>query len=466
MDYQKITPKLIKKIEEIVDRKNILMHPEDIEPYCHDETPGLNFPPELVVKVKNHTQVAQLLEFCNKEKIPITPRGGGTGLTGGAVPLKGGIVVSFEKMDRIKDIDAKNYMVVLEPGVINGTLQRELAREGLFYPVNPASLDSCTIGGNVAEASSGANAVKYGGTKEYVSGLEAALPSGEVIKSGGKLVKNVTDYRLIQLLVGSEGTLAAITEIILKVIPLPEVRIDLIAGLNKLSSIENILHKIWKRKIIPASIEYIDEAAVRITRDYVQEAPSLPDCSHYIIIGVDGREEEVNRDMEILDEIFTEESIQDVLVAGDRQDQDKLWKFRQSVRDALVHSGSMMVEEDMVVPRSRIIEFMEKSKKVYRNCNIKTAIYGHLGDGNLHYNFIKTSPGEKEWEQKVEKVLDRLLRMAIFCGGKISGEHGIGLTKKKYLPLVINKAEFELMKKTKIAFDPNNILNPGKIFDL
>ena len=466
MDYQKITPKIIRKIEEIVDKKYVLTDAQDTHPYSHDETPGLNFPPEVVVKVKDTHQVADLLKLCNKERIPLTPRGGGTGLTGGAVPLMGGIVLTFEKMSKIKDIDKENYIVVVEPGVINGNLQRELAKEGLFYPVNPASMDSCTIGGNVAESSSGANAVKYGGTKEYVTGLEVVLPCGDLIKPGGRLVKNVTDYKFIQLLVGSEGTLAAITEITLRVVPLPEVKVDLIAGLDGLLSTYNILRKIWERKIIPTSIEYIDEVAVKTTKDYIQDDLSLPRAHHYITIGIDGKEEEVNRNMEILSDIFMQENIQDVLVAEDRKAQEKLWKFRQSIRDALLNSGTLMVEEDIVVPRSRIIEFMEKSKKVYQKYNLKTGVYGHLGDGNVHYNFIKTSSSERDWEQRVEKALSELFKIAISLGGKISGEHGIGVTKKKFLHLALNKAEIELMRRTKIAFDPNNILNPGKIFDL
>jgi len=466
MSYQKITPEILKKIEGIVDKKNILTSKEDIEPYSHDETPGLKFPPEVVVKATGSKEVKNLLEFCNKEKIPLTPRGGGTGLTGGAIPLKGGIVLSLEKMDKIKDIDRENYMVVVQPGVINGNLQRELAKEGLFYPVNPASMDSCTIGGNVAQSSSGANAVKYGGTKEYVSGLEAYLPSGELIKAGGRLVKNVTDYKLIQLLIGSEGTLAVISKIILRVLPLPEAKIDVIAGVNNLSSLRKILHKIWEKKIIPTSIEYIDGEVVRITRDYVQNPPPLPDISHHLMIGLDGGGEEIEQNIETLGEILMEEDIQDTLVASDSKDQQKLWKFRQSVREALLNSGVSMVEEDIVVPRSRITDFMEESKKVYQKYKLITGVYGHLGDGNLHFNFIKKSSEGDEWNKRVEEALQELFKIAMSMGGKISGEHGIGLTKKKYLPLATGKAEFELMKKTKLAFDPNNILNPGKIFDL
>jgi len=466
MSYRRVTPGIISKIEEIVGKKYVLTEKEDLEPYSRDETPGLSFFPEIVVKVENSKQIVELFKLCNKEKIPLTPRGGGTGLTGGAIPVKGGIVLSFERMNKIKDIDRENYMAVVEPGVINGNLQRELAREGLFYPVNPASMDSCTIGGNVAQSSSGANAVKYGGTKEYVSGLEIVTPTQDVIKAGGKLVKNVTDYKLIQLVVGSEGTLAAITEVVLKVIPLPEVKIDLVVGLDDLSLLQSILKKIWQEKIILTSIEYIEEFAVKITKEYVQNPPFLPSAHHYLMIGIDGEEGEVNERMENLEKIFTEENVQDVLVAQDRKQQEDLWKFRQSVREALLNSGASMVEEDIVVPRGKIVEFMEKSKRVYESYSLKTGVYGHLGDGNVHYNFIKPSKEEKNWEENVEKALYELFKIAISLGGKISGEHGIGLTKKKFLHLALTGAEIELLRKVKKAFDPNNILNPGKIFDL
>ena len=466
MSYKRVTQKIIDKLESITGRENVLTKEEDIEPYSHDETPQLKFSPEVVVKVKDTSQVHQLLALCNKEKIPITPRGGGTGVTGGAVPVKGGVVLSFEKMNQIKDIDIENQMVVVQPGVINGNLQRELEKEDLFYPVNPASMDSCTIGGNVAESSSGANAVKYGGTKEYVCGIKAVLPSGELIKAGGKLVKNATDYRLIQLITGSEGTLAAITEIILRTVPLPETRVDLIVPVNKLSTVKNIISKIWQEKIIPASIEYIDELTIKITKDFVQQPPSLPVAHHYLLIGVDGKEERVTKDIEILGQICMDEKVEDVLVAEDRPAREKLWKLRQSIRDALLKFSLTMVEEDIVVPRSKITEFVEKINQVCSEYSLTAGVFGHLGDGNVHLNFLKTSSCQDEWEKKVKKALDKLFKIAISMGGKISGEHGIGLVKKAYLPLVMSPAEIDIIRKTKLTFDPNNILNPGKIFDL
>lgn len=466
MSYQKVTPKIVDKIKSIAGVENVLTKEEDIQPYSHDETPYLNFPPEVVVKVKHPHQTAQLLKLCNKEKIPVTPRGGGTGVTGGAVPVKGGVVLSFEKMSQIKDIDTKNHMVVVQPGVINGNLQRELEKYGLFYPVNPASMDSCTIGGNVAESSSGANAVKYGGTKEYVCGIKAVLPSGELLKAGGKLMKNATDYRLIQLLVGSEGTLAAITEIILKVIPLPEVKLDLIVPVNKLLFIQNIISEIWERKIIPTSMEYIDELTVKITKDYVQHPPSLPPARHYLFIGVDGKEEEVNKQIETLGQICMDGKAEDVLVAEDRLAKERLWKFRQSVREALLNFSLTMIEEDMVVPRSKITEFVEKINQVCQDYSLTAGIFGHLGDGNVHLNLLKTPSCKNKWEIRIKEALDKLFKIAISMGGKISGEHGIGLVKKSYLPLVMSPAEINIIKKTKLMFDPNNILNPGKIFDL
>jgi len=468
MDYQKISDKILRRIEAVAGKQQVLTEPEDLEAYSHDETPGISFLPEVVVKVKEKQQIAELLDLCNRERIPLTPRGGGTGLTGGAIPLKGGLVISFERMAEIKDIDPQNSMVVVEPGVITGNLQRELARYDLFYPVNPASLDSCTIGGNVAESSSGANAVKYGGTRDYVCGLEAILPGGGKIKAGGKLVKNVTDHRFIQVLLGSEGILAVFTEITLRVIPLPAVKIDLIIPLKKILHIQNIVTKIWEKKILPTSIEYIDKTTHQITKGYVEHPPSFPQATCYLLVGLDGKEEnEVMQDAEKIGNLCMEEGVEDILIAQERSEQEKLWKFRQSIRDALLSISPLMIEEDIVVPRSRITEFLEYVHNLCKEREINAGIFGHLGDGNVHINFLNQDFEEKvRWEAKIEKVLQKLFKRAIFMGGKISGEHGIGLVKKAYLPLVLSQQEIDIMKELKLTFDPKNILNPGKIFDL
>lgn len=467
MEYKRITPKIADRVGTIVGKENLLVEDEDMEPYSHDETPGLKYPPEMVVKVKNVEQIRELMILCNREKVPVTPRGGGTGLTGGAVPIEGGIVLSFERMNRIKDIDTENFMCVLEPGVINGNLQRELAGFELSYPVNPASMDSCTIGGNVAESSSGANTVKYGGTKDYVCGLETVLPSSQILRMGGKLVKNATDYWLLQLLVGSEGILGIITEIILKVIPQPWVKIDLIIPLNELASIQEIIREVWKRKIIPASIEYVDRLTVEITREYVESSPSFPDASHYLLIGVDGfKEEQVMKDVESLGEICLDSGADDALLAQDRPSQEKLWKFRQSIREALLDFGCMMVEQDIVVPRNRITSYIEEIRRVCRDRNLTAGVFGHLGDGNVHLNFLKQEEERDDWKDQVERAVGELFKKAISLEGKISGEHGIGLIKKMYLPWVLNDAGLKMMRDIKLAFDPNIILNPGKIFDL
>ncbi len=467
MRYAKVTPEILGKLKKIVGENSVITDPFDVEPYSHDETTGLKSFPEVVVKPKAKEEVVKLLSLSNQEGVPLTPRGGGTGVVGGAIPIFGGILLSLEKMNKILEIDSANSMTVVQPGVINGNLQRELKNYELFYPVNPASLDSCTIGGNVANSSSGANAVKYGGTKNYVCGLEAVLPSGEVIRAGGKLVKNVTDYRTIQFLLGSEGTLAVITEITLRVVPSPSVKVDLIVPLSEITSITEIVKRIMAKKIIPTSIEYLDSETVRITKNYLKDAPSLPEAPHYLLIEVDGdKKEEVDKDYQIIGEICLDRGADDVLVVEDSGPQEKIWKFRQSVRDALVSFSPIMVEEDIVVPRSRIASFLQEVRGVLKKWSLSAGIFGHLGDGNVHINILKGEMEDEKWKMSTSRAVEDLFNIAISLGGKISGEHGIGIVKKSYLSLVMDEAQLNLMRKIKRVFDPKNVLNPGKIFDM
>ena len=466
MKYAKVNLDIVNKLKKIVGDEGVITDSFDMEPYSHDETPGLKSFPEVVVKPKTKDEVAKLLSLSNQEGIPLTPRGGGTGVAGGAVPIFGGIVLSMERMNKILEIDISNSMTVVQPGVINGNLQRELKNYGLFYPVNPASLDSCTIGGNVANSSSGSNAVKYGGTKNYVCGLETVLPSGEVIKAGGKLVKNATDYRMVQLLLGSEGTLGVITEVTLRVIPLPPVKVDLIVPLSEITPIAEIVKEVIGKKIIPTSIEYMDSETVRITKNYLKDSPSLPESSHYLLIEVDGsRKEEVDKDYQTIGEICLNRGAEDVLVVEDSGAQGKLWKFRQSIRDALVSFSPTMIEGDIVVPRGKITFFLQQVRDVLKKYSLSAGIFGHLGDGNVHINILKKKTEDEKWKVITSKAVEELFNGAISLGGKISGEHGIGLIKKPYLPLIVSEAELNLMRKIKRVFDPKNVLNPGKIFD-
>ncbi len=467
MRYAKVTSEILDKLKKILSEDSIITDSFDMEPYSHDESIGLKSFPEVVVKPETKDEVAKLLSFSTQERIPLTPRGGGTGVVGGAVPIFGGILLSMERMNKILEIDPQNSMTVVQSGVINGNLQGELKTYDLFYPVNPSSSDSCTIGGNVAHSSSGANAVKYGGTKNYVCGLETVLPSGEIIRAGGKLLKNVTDYRMIQFILGSEGTLGVITEITLRVVPLPLIKVDLIVILPEITFIEKIVKEIMAKKIIPTSIEYLDSETVKITKNYLADSPSLPESSHYLLIEVDGfRKEEVEADYQTIGEICLHQGAEDVLVIEDAGAQGKIWKFRQSMRDALFSFSPAMIEGDVVVPRSKVVFFLQEVKGVLKKWSLSAGIFGHLGDGNVHINILKGEIEDKKWEESIPKATEEIFHRAIYLGGKISGEHGIGLIRKPYLPLIVNDAQLNLMRRIKRAFDPENVLNPGKIFDM
>ena len=461
-----VNREILDTLSEILEEQDLLISREDLEPYSHDETLGMCYFPEVVVRPRNKEAVRKILFLAEEKRIPVTARGGGTGVTGGALPVFGGIVLSLEKMDKILELDMGTSMAVVQPGIINGNFQRELEKEELFYPVNPASMDSCTIGGNVAESASGANAVKYGGTRNYVCGIEAVLANGEIIRAGGKLLKNATDSQLIDLLLGSEGTLGIITEVVLRALPLPRERIDLIVPFDKLEGITQVVQQILSRKIIPTNIEYVDQATLKACQKYLQKELPFKEADSHLLIGIDGdKAEELERICQIVGEICLDGGASDVLIAKDRLERERLWKIRQSMRDALISLSPIMAEEDIVVPRNRMIALLKQVKEIMSKYSLCAACFGHLGDGNVHINILRKEMDTEEWEEKISLALLDLFNFAVASGGKISGEHGIGLVKKKYLSLGLSSSELRLMKGIKRLFDPKNVLNPGKIFD-
>ena len=467
MQYKKVDMSIIKKLRQIVGEKNLLTKDEEKEPYSHDETLNLRkYMPEIVLKPNNRNQVRDILILANRERIPVTPRGGGTGLSGGAVPLYGGILLSLERMNKILELDKENMMAVLEPGVTNGELQRQAEKYGLFYPVNPASLDSCTIGGNVAESAGGANAVKYGITKNYVCGVEAVLPTGETLKAGGKILKNATNSQLIDLLLGSEGTLAVITEITMKLVPLPGVKVDLIVPFDDLSGLCRCALEIINNRLLPTTIELMDRLTIKTCEKFLQKELPFSEAKAHLWIGLDGnKKEEVESMYQSIGEICLDRGALDVFVAEDRPNRDRIWQARQSIHEALVHFNPIMVGSDIVVPRNKILPLIEGIDSLSQKHSVSFAKFGHLGDGNIHIYILKENIDDTTWERVESRTTQELFELAISLGGLISGEHGIGLAKKEYLSLVINQAQMDLMKGIKRVFDPHNILNPGKIFD-
>jgi glycolate oxidase len=381
------------------------------------------------------------------------------------VPVCGGIVLSLEKMNRILEIDKENLMVTVEPGVITGDIHRAVEAEGLFYPPDPASLDSCTIGGNIAEGAGGPKAVKYGVTMHYVCGLEAVLPNGEIIHTGGKLVKNVTGYNLVQLLTGSEGTLAVVTQIILRLIPKPKVQVDLLAPYADFQQAANTVSALIAARITPACIEFMErDSLLSVERLLGKEVPFREAAAH-LLIQLDGNSQAaVEADRDIVGELCLKHGAMDVLVAQDTATRDRLWDARRKIIEALKNESPENHMEDVVVPRARIPELLKGIKEVAAEEDVRIICFGHAGDGNVHVNALKDQIPTERWDRVVPVISEKIYRMCLELGGMITGEHGIGATRRAYLPLALDAAQIEVMRQIRAAFDPNGILNPGKIF--
>lgn len=462
--YNKVTPETIEALRQIVGAENVLVEAETLGPFTHDETVGLSATPEVVVQATSAQQVSEILTLAQASRFPVTPRGAGYGLSGGAVAVHGGIVLSLSKMNRILEIDHENLMVTVEPGVITGDLHRAVEAEGLFYPPDPASLDSCTIGGNVAEGAGGPRAVKYGVTKDFVCGLEAVLPSGEIIHSGGKLVKNVTGYNVVQLLVGSEGTLAVITKIILRLLPLPKVQVDLLVPFDDFEAAAATVSAIIAHQIVPATIEFMERDSILAVEKLLGKEAPHHDAAAHLLIQLDGSHEDaVDADFEIVGELCLDNGARDVLVARDRHTRDRLWETRRMIIESLNHESPISHMEDVVVPRAALPTLLKGIKRLAAEHDVRIICFGHAGDGNVHINVLKDDvPGER-WERLVPVVARSIYELALPLGGTITGEHGIGYTRRKYLSMDLEPAQIEILGRIKRAFDPNLVLNPGKV---
>ena len=434
--------------------------PEDILCYGFDAS-GLEAPPSAVVWPHDVLDVIKVITYAYANGVPVIPRGAGTGMTGGAVPSQGAIILSMEKMNRIIEIDEENLTALVEPGVLNGKLQRELQRRKLFYPPDPASMNFCTIGGNVAENAGGARAVKYGVTKDYVMGLEAVLPDGRLIKTGVKTAKGVVGYDLTGLLVGSEGTLAVITKIRLKVLPLPQEVITLMVFFKELEKSGVAVTQIITAGIIPRTLEFLDRETIMAIENY--KPIGLPgDIDAMLLIELDGHPSVITRDAEKISEICGHLD-GEVTMAENEAAREKLWEARRAVSPALFHISPTKINEDIVVPRNRLPEMLRILRGLSESTGIRIVNFGHAGDGNIHVNLMVDRNNREEYE-KARKLVGDIFRATLELGGTISGEHGVGLTKKEYITMEIQPDELELMKKIKAVFDPKNILNPGKIF--
>jgi glycolate oxidase len=463
--YEKVTASLIGALRRIVGAEDVLVGLPEMEPYSHDEVVGLQSFPEVVVRATTAQQVSQIMQLAQRERVPVTPRGAGMGLSGGAVPMSGGIILSLEKMNRILEIDAENLMVTVEPGVITGDLHRAVEAEGLFYPPDPASLDSCSLGGNIAEGAGGPRAVKYGVTEDYVCGLEAVLPSGKIITLGGKLVKNVTGYNLVQLLIGSEGTLAVVTKIILRLLPRPKVQVDLLVPYDEFQAAADTVSDIIAHRIVPATIEFMEQDSLLAVERLLERELPFNDAAAFLLIQLDGNSREtVEADYEVVGDLCLENGARDVLVAWDQRTRDRLWEARRLIIDALNQESPMNHMEDVVVPRAEIPHLLKGIKEISGRHGVRTVSFGHAGDGNVHVNVLKDQILDDRWKALMPAVSEEIYRLSLSLGGMLTGEHGIGATRRSYLPLALDQEQIDLMRGIKAVFDPNGILNPGKIF--
>lgn len=463
-----VTTDHLKQFKAIIGEQFVLADEETLTHYSHDETERLSYLPEVVLKPRTTEEIAAIMRLCNENHIPVTPRGAGTGLSGGALPHLGGVLLSSERMNSILEIDERNLQVITEPGVITEVLQNAVKEKGLFYPPDPSSRGSCFIGGNIAENSGGPKAVKYGVVKDYVLNLEVVLPNGEIIWTGANVLKNSTGYNLTQLLVGSEGTLGIVTKIVLKLVPLPKYDLLMLVPFASLEKASEAVSAIFRAGFVPSGLELVEIDALKIVSQFVDSSavPVNDDIAAHLIIEVDGNNMDVLMgEMEAIAELLTQFEAGEVFFADDAQQKTELWKLRRRVAEAVKTSG-YTIEEDTVVPRAELPALIKGVKELGKQYGFHAVCYGHAGDGNLHIRInhptIKNSHGNAE----MTKALGALFELVKSLGGTISGEHGIGLIQKPYLHTVFREANLYLMREIKKAFDPNNILNAGKIFDL
>jgi glycolate oxidase len=450
IEYSQVTGEMVTQLEKIIDAKNVLKDLDSLDRYSHDESAS-NFKafPEVVVKPQNTEQVSKILQLANEKRIPVTFRGQGTGLSCGAVPLLGGILMSFEDMDTILEIDEENLVAVVESGVVLLNLREKLERKGLFYPADPGERSSA-IGGNVGTNAGGMNGVKYGNTRGYVLGLEAVLSSGKIVKLGSKTIKRSTGYELMHLIIGSEGTLAAVTKVILKLIKLPKLFITLYVPFPSLHDAIKTVPDIIRKKITPTAIEFLEREPLLLAEEHLGKTMPHHEAEAYLILRINGeKEEELLEVGEAVAEICMENNAIDVFIADTKEAQEKIWDLRGHFYEALVHNETVELV-DTVVPPSTVADYMN----------------GHAGDGNVHLHLMKDQLSDEEWKKRRPRTMKRIYQTAVTFGGTISGEHGIGLEKKNFFAIGIGKEEMRLMKGIKSLFDPNYILNPGKIFNM
>ena len=463
-NYNSITPEIIEKIKNIVGEKNLTVDHDKLENYSHDEVTEQVYyhMPDMVSFPQTAEQIAEIVKLANLEHIPVVPRGAGTGLACGAVPVYGGIVLTTEKMNKILKVDAENMYMIVEPGVRTEDVQNAAREKGLYYPGDPCSGDSCFIGGNVATNAGGNKAVKYGTSRQLVYSMDVVTPKGEITILGTRFSINSTGYALEQLVIGSEGTLAIITKITLKLKPLPQNVMDLLAVFPTVKSAIDTVLKFQREGVIPTCLEFLESSAVRSIEKYLNE--KLPhDDGNYLIIQIESDTEEQLDDMVVkIDEICTENGAMETLVA----DSKKIWEARKAANDAFRDESLINSNEDIVVPLDKLPMATEKMAEICKKNNAMSRLAAHAGDGNMHFVILKGNIPDDQWEGKLDQIHKEIYDIIYPMGGRISGEHGIGSKKRSLMEHYTDPVELSLMQAIKKAWDPNLILNPGTLFDV
>jgi glycolate oxidase len=468
MTYTAITAKIIEQLKSIAGDAYVIADTESLSNYGHDETEDLLYLPEVIVKPRTAMEIAEIMKLANSKHIPVTPRGAGTGLSGGALPVHGGISLSMERFNAILEIDERNLQATVEPGVINEVFQNAVKEKQLFYPPDPASKGSCFLGGNVAESSGGPKCVKYGTTKDYILNLEVVLPTGEIIYTGANTLKNSTGYNLTQLMVGSEGTLGIVTKIIVRLIPLPKFDLLMLVPFRSLDEACVAVSEVFRAGFTPSALELMERDALDWAGKYVESSVVKLEADIYahLLIEVDGNDKDVlMKEMEAIAEVMTRFDVGDILFADSVAQKQELWKLRRKINES-IKMNAISKEQDTVVPRAELSRLVGGIKDIGVKYGFKSICYGHAGDGNLHIRILKGNYTDEQWNgEYIKKAIAEIFSLCSQLGGTISGEHGIGLIQQEYMNLVFSEKALVLQRQIKKVFDPNNILNPGKMFN-
>lgn len=467
--FGQLTPELLAAFEAIVGPEQLLtpgrLDEDEYARYGQDHTEDLLYTPDVVLRPGSAEEISQIMRLCHEHRVPVTPRGAGTGLSGGALPVHRGVVLSTERLNRILHIDERNLQATVEPGVVNEVFQNAVKEVGLFYPPDPASKGSCSLGGNLAHSSGGPKAVKYGTTKDYVLNLQVVLPTGELIWTAANTLKNSTGYNLTQLMIGSEGTLGIITKVVFRLLPYPQQNILMLVPFRQEEQAAEAVAAVFRAGIIPSGMEFMEREAIAWSSDYLKIPLTLPeDIKAHLLIELDGQDlDQLYREAEQVYGVLEGYDVGDILLADNATQKDELWRIRRNIGNS-VRYNSVYKEEDTVVPRAELPTLLKGVKEIGARYGFKSVCYGHAGDGNLHVNIIRGELTDEQWNVGLRQPITEIFELCVKLGGTISGEHGIGLVQKGYIGIALKEANLSLMRGIKQVFDPHGILNPGKIF--